>query len=129
MRPSASVLSFTPRDSNHATVSRAEKFLKRRQQRLFPAGIPRGKVAWVEAGMGDIAAAAAGNADFGEELRATFEHRHLGVGRGLGAGDGGKKTRRAAADHNDLSRTHAREFNRASAKVSPKRETFLQQLV
>ena len=64
--------------------------------------------------MGDIAAAAAGNADFGEELRAAFEHRHLGLGRGLGADDGGKKTRRAAADHNDPLRTHAREFNRMS---------------
>ena len=64
--------------------------------------------------MGDIAAATAGNADFGEELRAAFEHRHFGIGRGLGAGDGGKKTRRAAADHNDPSRTHAHEFNQVS---------------
>ena len=64
--------------------------------------------------MSDIAAAAAGNADFGEELRAAFEHRHPGLGRGLGADDGGKKTRRAAADHNDPLRTHAREFNRMS---------------
>jgi hypothetical protein len=51
--------------------------------------------------MSDIAAAAAGNADFGEKLRAAFKHCYFGIGRGLGAGDGGKKTRRATADHNN----------------------------
>jgi hypothetical protein len=74
--------------------------------------------------MGDIAAPAAGNADFGEELRATFQQHDFGIGSGLGAGDGGKKTRRAAADHNDPSRTHPREFNRAPRQSLSKARDF-----
>jgi hypothetical protein len=96
------------------------KVFERRQQRPPAARIAGGQFTFIEAGMGDIATAAAGNADFGEELRSAFEHRHLGLGRGLGTGDGSKKTRRAAADHNDPLRTHAREFNRVSRQCLSK---------
>jgi hypothetical protein len=79
------------------------KVFEGRQQRPPAARISGDQFTRIEASMGDIAATAAGNADFGEKLRAAFEHRHFGIGRGLGAGDGGKKTRRAAADHDDPS--------------------------
>jgi hypothetical protein len=50
-----------------------------------------------------ITASSAGNPDFGKKLRSPLQDRHVGARQYLGALDGGKKTGRASADHNDLS--------------------------
>jgi len=74
--------------------------------------------------MGDIAATAAGNADFGEELRATFQQHDFGIGSASAQVMAAKKP--AAPPPTTMTR---RELIRANltgcrAKVSPKRETF-----
>ena len=56
------------------------------------AWIAGGKFAWIEARVGDIAPSAAGDPDFGKKVGSFFEKDDLGIGIGLGCGDGGKKS-------------------------------------
>ena len=48
--------------------------------------------------MGDVATAAARDADLGERLRSTFEEEHPSAGQGFGGGDSAEVTRSAASD-------------------------------
>jgi hypothetical protein len=61
--------------------------------------------------MGDVAAAATGDADFGEKTWAAFQDCHLDIGGGLRTSDRSKKTRRSAADDHHPPRTHSRKNN------------------
>ena len=67
----------------------------------FAAGITAGEFAGIEAGVGDVATSAAGDADFLEEFGAAFEDGDLGLGRGFRAGDGGEESCGTAADNDD----------------------------
>ena len=58
----------------------------------------------IEAGVRNIAPTAAGNAHFGEELRAAFVNRDFVRRISPGAGDAGEETCCAAADNRNLSR-------------------------
>jgi hypothetical protein len=61
------------------------------------------KLLWIKAGMRDVAPSAARHFDFGKEFRSFLKDCHFGVRHQLGAGYGRKESRRASADHNDLS--------------------------
>jgi hypothetical protein len=80
------------------------KSLERAEQGAFAARIARGEFARLEAGVGDVAAATAGDADFVEAARGFFEDGHARTG--FGGGDGGKESGCAAADHDDNGVVH-----------------------
>ena len=84
-------------------VARGE-FLERREQCFAAARIADDEFAGLEAGMGDVATAAAGDADFVQHARGFFEQDDPAPL--LRRRDGGEESRRAAADHNDLPRIH-----------------------
>ena len=95
-------------DDDRARLEPADRVARlktpeRANQRLLSARKPGGHLPRIETGMGHIAAPAARNPDFGEELRASFEQRDARVRRGFGASDGRKKTGGASARHNDPS--------------------------
>src|SRR6266545_4993673 len=89
-------------------VARREN-LEWRQQRPFATRKPGGQLTRIEAGVRDIATAAAGDADFGKELRPALHYRHLGIWSAFGASNGRKKSGRSTAHDNDPPRTHSRE--------------------
>ncbi len=107
IRPSLSVLSFTPRDSNQSTVSLAWKALEEGDQAPRPARVMCRELARIEAGMGDIAAPASRNAHLGQELRPLFEQGKLEAWRSFCACDRRKKTGCPTARHHHTSGTHA----------------------
>ena len=64
------------------------------------------QLARIETGMSDIAAAAAGNSHFREELRASLEQCDFFSGRSFRANDGGEKTRCATTCHHNIPLAH-----------------------
>ena len=77
MRPSGSVLSRTPRSSNHATVSLGENRWSGRDKRAFTARIMLAHRARIEAGMRHVAPSATGNPHLGQELGAALDRSRL----------------------------------------------------
>jgi hypothetical protein len=87
--------------------------------------VARGQFRGIEAGMGHIATAPAGNADFAQKMSALFQDGDIGPGPGFGARDGRKKSGRAPARHHDASRSHA---TKARIPLSPVHAGFLEML-
>ena len=103
MRPSASVLSPTPREANQSMVSVADQRWRGPMSDLWPRGIVGGERLWLEAGVGDIAAAAAGNFYFGQDVVGLFEDQDAGVGAEVFGGvDGGEEAGGAATDDDEV---------------------------
>ena len=78
------------------------------------ARVVGGKRSWVEARVGDIAAATAGDAHFGEHLGAALENVHIHVRRMFSAGDGAEEAGRAAADDDNVHDGNCRRARIAS---------------
>jgi hypothetical protein len=82
----------------------------------------RGEFARIEAGVRDVAPAAAGEAHLVEKARSFFEDGHIRAL--LRRRDGREKSRRPATDHDDLPRIQARriaEFAPWLKKICPSR--------
>jgi hypothetical protein len=68
-------------------------------QEFLSPGIKPGQLVGVEAMVGNIAAAAAGNPHFSQYFSGFFQQYYFLPGIGLGTGNGAKKTGRAAANN------------------------------
>lgn len=67
----------------------------------LPARVALDEVAWVVAIVGDIAAATAGDADFGEDFGAFFEDEDF-FESSLGGGDGSEESGGSSADDDEI---------------------------
>ena len=76
--------------------------MERRDERAFTARIMLAQPPRIEAGVGDVAASAAGDPDLGEELRAAFEDGDFILRIGPCASNRGEESGRASADDCDL---------------------------
>src|ERR1043166_3317023 len=92
---------FEPRHS----IARRET-LERANQLALAARKPARKLPRIETGMRHVAAPAAGDADFAEELPAFLQQCHLRTG--FGGSDGGEESGRATANNDNPRGTHAR---------------------
>src|SRR5437660_1674093 len=73
------------------------------------ARIVAAQVARLEASVGDVATATAGNSNLGKKMRSFLEQRDAHFRGGFRAGDGGKKASRTTA-HNDDPPAHGKSL-------------------
>ena len=78
------------------------KLLKKTVELLFSPGIKLHQLGGLGAGIGHIAAAATGDADFAEHLTALFQQRDLVIRVLMGDVDGGKETGGSPSTDDDL---------------------------
>lgn len=76
--------------------------MERRDECAFTSRIMLAQRPWIEAGMRDVAASAAGNPDLREKLRPAFEEGNLVFRIGPCAGNRSEESRRASTDDCDL---------------------------
>ncbi len=75
--------------------------LERAKQGRTATRIVGAQFAGIKAGVGDIAATAAGNSNFGQKLPGFLEQGDARPRCGFSAGDGGKETSRTPANDDD----------------------------
>jgi hypothetical protein len=75
--------------------------MKGAEQSFFAAGVMAHQITSLKAGMGEVAAATARDFDFLQDLFASFEDDHLGLGQEFGAANGPKKASGTATDNDN----------------------------